>query len=412
MEGNVTGTSTTTPARRQTLFGKFVSAAVIAAAIVSGVFVILDTTQDPRTDDAEVFANFIGIAPVVEGPLIQLRVKDNQAVHQGELLFTIDDAPYLYALESAKSQQAALEGQIANMQRQISSQISGSRAAQAAVRSSEASADRAVAAVQQAEASINQARAALQQATAQSAYAANNLSRLQPLLAKHFITVDQLDLAKTNADAQAEAVGQATAQLALARARLQEAKAQKEQADVTIEQSSAQYTQSKSAVELLSPLTAQREGRAAAVHKAQYDYDHCRVYAPFDARVTNLQISEGAYAHAGQRMFTLIDTRNWWVIANFRESQLKYIRPGARVDVYTMTQSSERLNGQVESIGYGVLPDPSVIGTLNQDGLPDALRTLNWVHLASRYPVRISIADPPTARLRIGETSAVIVHGH
>ena len=380
--------------------------------MISCVVVVDDTTHDPRTDDAEVFANFIGMAPVVEGPLIELPVKDNQAVHQGDLLFTVDDAPYLYALQNAKSQQAALEGQIANMQRQIQSQQSASQAAQAAIRSSQASAQRAEAASRQAEAAINQSRAALKQATAESEYAANNLARLQPLLAKHFITVDQLDLAKTNADAKAQAVSQANAQLALSEARLQEAGAQQAVAGVNIEQSSAQYTQSRAAVELLAPLTAQREGRAAAVKRAQYDYDHCRVYAPFDARVTNLQISEGAYAHVGQRMFTLIDTRNWWVIANFRESQLKHIRAGATVDVYTMTQSSERLRGQVESTGYGVLPDPGVIGNLTQEGLPDALRTLNWVHLASRYPVRIRITNPPQGRLRIGETSVVIIHSN
>ncbi len=298
------------------------------------------------------------------------------------------------------------------MQRQIQAQISASQAARAGIGSSQASADSAAAAVRQAEAAVNQSRAALQQATTQATYAANNLARLQPLLAKHFITADQLDQAKTNAEAQSQAVRQATAQLAVSEARFQQANAQKTQADVTIQQSSAQYSQSQSNVELITPLTAQREGRAAAVRKAQYDYDHCKVYAPFDARITNLQISEGAFAHVGQRMFTLIDTRNWWVIANFRESQLKHVRSGARVDVYTMTQSSERLNGQVESVGYGVLPDPSVIGTLTQDGLPDALRTLNWVHLASRYPVRIRIANPPQGRLRIGETAAVIVHGH
>jgi multidrug efflux system membrane fusion protein len=179
---------------------------------------------------------------------------------------------------------------------------------------------------------------------------------------------------------------------------------------VAIEQSSAQFNQSKAAIELLAPLTSQREGRAAAVKKAQYDYDHCRVYAPFDARVTNLQISEGAYAHIGQQMFTLIDTRRWWVIANFRETQLKHIRPGTHVDVFAMAQASERLDGQVESIGFGVLPDASVLGSLTQEGLPDAQRTLNWVHLASRYPVRILIRQTQTERLRIGETAAVIVH--
>ncbi len=383
----------------------------MAAAVVSGLLVIQNTTQDPRTDDAAVLANFIGIAPVVDGPLTELRVKDNQAVRQGELLFAIDDAPYLYALQSAKSQQAALEGQIANMQKQILSQESASRAAQAAIRTTEASSARAAASIGQADAAVNQSRAALKQATAEAAYANNNLARLEPLLAKHFVTVDQLDQAKTNADARSEAVRQANAQVALSEARLQEAKAQQNQATATVEQSSAQFDQSKAAVELLAPLTAQREGRAAAVKTAQYNYEHCKVYAPFDARVTNLQISEGAYAHIGQKMFTLIDVRKWWVIANFRESQLKHITLGKHVDVYTMSRASERLDGEVESIGYGVLPDPNVLGSLTQEGLPDAQRTLNWVHLASRYPVRILIKNPEAGRLRIGETSAVIVHG-
>ncbi len=404
-------TSNASIVRRQSFAGKIVSVAIVAAAVVSCMLVLRNVTHDPRTDDAEVFANFIGIAAVVEGPLTELRVQDNQAVHRGDLLFTIDDAPYLYALESAKSQQAALEGQIANMERQIQSQVSGASAAEAAIRSSQASAERAAAAISQAEAAVNQAQAAQRQATLESAYAANNLARLQPLLAKHFITVDQLDEAKTNADAKAEAVRQANAQSELAQARLVEAKAQNTEANVNIEQTSAQFTQSKAAIELIAPLTAQRDARAAAVKKAQYDYDHCKVYAPFDARVTNLQISEGAFAHVGERMFTLIDTRNWWVIANFRESQLKYIRSGTRVDVFTMSQSSERLQGTVESIGFGVLPDPSVIGNLTRDGLPDALRTLNWVHLASRYPVRIRIVNPPD-RLRVGESSAVIIHNN
>jgi multidrug efflux system membrane fusion protein len=377
--------------------------------VITGVLVVQNTTQDPRTDDAAVFANFIGIAPVVDGPLIELPVKDNQAVHQGELLFTIDPAPYLYALQTARSQQAALEAQIANTERQIQSQQSAAEAAKAGVRSSEASAVRVVATIGQAEAAVNQARAALKQATAEAAYATNNLARLEPLLEKHYVTVDQLDLARTTANARSEAVRQATAQVAVSEARLDEAKAQRTQADATIEQSSAQFAQSKAAVELLTPLTSQREGRAAAVRKAEYDYNHCQVYAPFEARVTNLQISEGAYAHAGQRMFVLIDVRNWWVIANFRESQLKHIKAGSPVDVYTMSQARQRLSGVVESIGFGVQPDPNVLGKLVQEGLPDAQRTLNWVHLASRYPVRILVKDAPPGRLRIGESSSVII---
>lgn len=86
-------------------------------------------------------------------------------------------------------------------------------------------------------------------------------------------------------------------------------------------------TQTQQGVLTLDPLVSQRGARAAAVSNAQYYLSNCRVYAPFDARVTDLTISEGAYAHKGQQMFTPIDTRSWWVIANFRETQLGRILP-------------------------------------------------------------------------------------
>src|SRR6202044_3741097 len=99
------------------------------------------------------------------------------------------------------------------------------------------------------------------------------------------------------------------------------------EAKASAEQSTAQLHQSQSSVLTLDPLVAQRQGRAAEISTAQYNYDQCHVYAPFDARVTSLVISEGAYAHVGQEIFTLIDTRVWWVVANFRETQLKHVQP-------------------------------------------------------------------------------------
>ncbi len=100
------------------------------------------------------------------------------------------------------------------------------------------------------------------------------------------------------------------------------------------------------------PLIAQREARAAAVRQAQYNLNRCRVVSPFDARVTQLTISEGAYAHIGQRVFTLIDVRSWWVIGNFRESQLKYIRPGDTADLYVMSKPNQRFAGTRRELGF------------------------------------------------------------
>src|ERR1700742_3056191 len=92
--------------------GRIISAAIIVLAVVTGLLVVEQTTENPRTDDAEVFANFIGISPVVSGPIIKLNVQDNALVKQGTLLLDIDERPYAYTLALAKSQQEALEGEI------------------------------------------------------------------------------------------------------------------------------------------------------------------------------------------------------------------------------------------------------------------------------------------------------------
>jgi multidrug efflux system membrane fusion protein len=95
------------------------------------------------------------------------------------------------------------------------------------------------------------------------------------------------------------------------------------------------------------------------------------------------------------------------VVANFRESELRNIRPGTPTTVYLMTNSDERFQGTVESIGYGVLPDDggSVI-----EGLPRVKRTINWVRVAQRFPVRILVTDPDPELFRIGASAVVIRH--
>jgi membrane fusion protein, multidrug efflux system len=147
------------------------------------------------------------------------------------------------------------------------------------------------------------------------------------------------------------------------------------------------------------------------VEDARYNFNNCRVYAPFDARVTNLTISEGAYAHIGEKIFTLIDARVWWAIGNFREGQLQHIKPGMRADVYVLSRPNEPFAGVVDSLGFGVTPDPDLIGTL-QPGLPDVQRTLNWVHLASRYPVRVRVENPPPDLFRVGESAVITIRGN
>jgi multidrug efflux system membrane fusion protein len=108
-------------------------------------------------------------------------------------------------------------------------------------------------------------------------------------------------------------------------------------------------------------------------------------------------------------MFTLIDTRVWWVIANFRETQLRHVKPGMHADVYALSRPNERYDGVVDSVGYGVQPDSTLVGTFSQTGLPDVQRSLNWVHLATRFPVRVRILAPETEPFRLSESAVVIM---
>ena len=401
---------TETSKKSRQMLSRLLSAGIVIAAAVLGLIVLHSTNYYPRTDDAEIFANFIGIAPQVEGRITRLNMRDNQFVKQGELLFQIDDRPYQYALERALSEQAALEGQITDEGRRIAALVSGVSVSQANIQGSQADLTRWAAAVDQARADVANAEQGVNRAKAEWAYANNNLHRLEPLLEKQFVTVDQVDRARTSEVAQGEALKQAGSQLQLSQAGLQSALAQYERSKAVLEQSKAQHEQTIHAVTTLEPLVNQRGARASAVKSARYDLDNCRVYAPFDARVTNLTISEGAYAHVGQQVFTLIDARTWWAIGNFREGNLQKIMPGMRADVYVLSKPDVRFSGVVDSIGFGVTPDADVFGTL-APGLPNAQRTLNWIHLASRYPVRVRVKEPPPDLFRVGESAVVIIRG-
>src|SRR6516225_181921 len=104
--------------------GLVVSIGIVIAAIALGAIVLYRYNHYPRTDDAEVLANFIGIAPQVEGRIIRLNVRDNQFVKEGTVLFEIDARPFQYTLQRTLSEQAALEGQIEDERRRIAALVS------------------------------------------------------------------------------------------------------------------------------------------------------------------------------------------------------------------------------------------------------------------------------------------------
>src|SRR5271154_197851 len=385
--------------------GRLIFIGVVAAAVVALLLVVLATERNPRTDDASVRANFIEIAPEVSGRLAQLPVKDNAFVKQGDLLFVIDPRDYDYTLRQALSDQENLEQRIIDTKRKIAAQNSAVEAASAAVHDSTTAIRTAGSGIDLAKATVVRAQAAVTAAEAQLKYATNDLHRLEPLLQKQYVTVDQVDQANTAVRVARGNYDEAVAALGEARAQETQAALRQEEAHDQASESRARLGQSIHIVDTLDILESQRPGLAARVDRARLDLERCRVVAPFNAYVTNMNISEGAYARPGTPMFTLIDTRKWWVVANYREGKVRNIHIGSPVDVYLMGHPERKFVGVVDGIGHGVFPeDGTVVG-----GLPDIERTLNWVHLSTRFPVRIRIRNPDPALFRVGATSVTVV---
>jgi membrane fusion protein, multidrug efflux system len=385
--------------------GRFIGAAVFLGALLVLYAVVQETNRYPRTDDANVRANFIEITPEVNGRLVQLAVKDNSLAKKDDLLFAIDPRPYEYALKQAMADQDSLEQQIIDYKRRIAAEGSAVEAARATVDRSGTAVKTAATGIDAAKAAVTRARSATANAEAQLGLATNNLHRIEPLLAKQYVTVEQVDQVRTAMTVAQGNYDEAKAALAAAEAQHAQSVLRQQEADTVVSESEARLGQAVHTVDTLDTLISQRPARAAKVLSARLDLERCSVVAPFDAWVTNLNISEGAYARAGAPMFTLIDTRNWYVIANYRESNLNNIRNGMHVDVYLMGHPDRRFNGVVESTGFGVFPEDGRVA----GGLPDIQRTLNWVHLSARFPVRVHVQDPDPFLFRIGATAVTVV---
>jgi multidrug efflux system membrane fusion protein len=373
---------------------------VVAATLLLSVF--WKTSHHPRTEDASVRANYIQFAPEVTGRLVTIPVEDNAFVRAGTLLFAIDPRPYQYALDQALSDQQLLEEQITDTERRIAAENSAVEAARAGVVGAKTQTVTVFSTVQASDAAVKRAKASLESSAAQRTLALSNLHRIEPLLAKQYVTPEQVDDARTKAQVAEHNYQEAEAALQESLALEARSRSMKTEAEVGVAVSQAKLNEGIHAVDRLDSLLAQRPAKVAG---AKLDLERCTVVAPFDGYVTNLNISEGEIAKPGVPLFTLIDARKWYVVANYRESELKYIAPGMHVDLYLMGNQSRRFDGVVESMGNGVSPDDTNLS----NGLPQIDHTLNWVHLAARFPIRVRVVNPDPALFRMGETAISIV---
>ena len=159
----------------------------------------------------------------------------------------------------------------------------------------------------------------------------------------------------------------------------------------------------------VTTLQAQRDSAIATINLEELHLSYCKVIAPFDGRVINLNISPGAHVTEGVPVFSLLDTTKWYVIANFREAEIRHMAPGTEAIVYLSSAPHQRFRGKVQGIGWAVKPEGEV--DLPPSGVPYVKRELNWVRVAQRFPVRIEVENPDPDLFRMGASAVAIIKG-
>jgi multidrug efflux system membrane fusion protein len=407
--------------------GRLLGALIVAGAAVAVIVTLLQWEIRPQTDDATVRANFVGIAPQVNGHIVELRVRDNQQVREGDVLFIVDPRPYEIGVARARAALALTRKEVDGLRKGVSTADAAVARAAAQLNASAADVVRretdpvaADAEIARLEAQRVASEAALQRAKAELRHAEDYLARVEQLLPEKFVTEDKVDEARTKRVSAAMAAEQARTSVLAADAALDEARAKKKAAvaalaatraqhiatEAALQQSRSERGRAEDTVGQVADMNARIAAAEAALHSAELDLEFTRVRAPFSGRVVNLNISIGAFARSGTEVFTLVDTGTWYVMANFRETQLRHVPAGAPVDLYLQSHPGRRFRGTVVGLGWAVLPEN---GT-SVGGLPRVERSLDWIRLAARFPVRIKVEDPDDS-FRIGASAVATVHG-
>jgi multidrug resistance efflux pump len=359
------------PDRTRRIVGRIVGASIVASAAIAVAVALIQRETRPQTDDATLRANFIGVAPQVSGHIVELAVRDHQQVKEGDLLFKVDPRPYEIALERARAALALTRNEVEGLRN---------------------GAETAAAGITRAEAQLAASVAEVARLETQFQHADDHLGRLEPLLPRQFVTADRVEEARTQRDAAAAALAATRAQHGATAAALRQARAERARALDAVGESDGS--------------NARVAAAEAALHAAELDLSYCRVVAPFTGKVVNMNISRGAFARVGVEVFTLVDTGTWYVVANFRETQLRHIPAGAKADLYLQSHPGKHFRGTVVGLGWAVLPEN---GT-SVMGLPRVERSLDWIRLAARFPVQIQVDDPDDS-FRLGASAVATVHG-
>jgi membrane fusion protein, multidrug efflux system len=333
--------------------GRLISVAIVALSVALAAYAAHDSNTRPTTSDSSLDADVVHIAAAVGGRVLEIAVTENARVAKGDLLFQLDRVPYQLAVAQAEADLHIAEAQLETQRRVLATQTSTAVIAGNETRNAEENHD----------------------------LARRTAGRLRPLAASGYVSKQQLD--------QAEVAERDTA--------------------TTLVQARERHAAAVTAIDTMAGAAAAVSARRAALAIAQRALDNTTVRATHNGLVVGLTISTGEMIAPAQSLFTLINTEEWFAVANFRETDLSAIAIGDCATVFSMIDRNVPINGVVQGIGWGVA-DQDRINIPRS--VPYVERSLNWVRVAQRFPVRIRLENPRPELMRLGVSAVVEVkHG-
>lgn len=333
-----------------------------------GAYKIIHSLSHEETDDAQVDANMSPIIPRVGGYISKVYVKDNAFVKKGDTLFTLDKRDYLVQLEKAKATLAAAKSQLA--------------VASAGIHSSKANASVVSSQKQTATTNIELEQINLWRAT-------NDYERFKNLYEHHSITTQQFEQALA-------AKQKAEKELAIA----------KNKVTTASQQNSAANSQTKVSEKQIAVAEAQVASAKAILDAALLNVQYTVVTAPINGQLSTVKLQIGQFVQPGQALIYLVDTSKKWVVANFKETQLKKMKIGQRVSLKIDAFPGVVFEGVIETFSPATGSKFSLLPADNATG--------NFVKTIQRLPVKITFTDAnepeKIKNLRAGMNAVVDVH--
>ncbi len=390
----------TPPARRRSKWRKnLVIAAVIAVVLVSSVFLWRYLSSYESTDDAEADVHLYPVSARVSGYVIRVNVDDNQWVEQGTVLVEIDPKDYEVAVAQAQANLANAEAtaQSLNITVPITSVNTSSQ-----LKFTASDIENTNAGVIAAERQLTAAHAQVEEAEANDVKVQDDLHRYKLLVDKREVAEQVFDQASAAAKSSTAAVAAARANESAAQQFVTQARSRRVQAEANHQYAETGPQQVSSSQARARAAVADVEQKRALLEQAQLNLQYTKIIAPVAGEV-NKTVVVGMNVQNGQQLLTVVPLDEVWVTANFKETQLKYMRVGQKAEIH-VDSSGRTLKGHVDSIAGATGPTFSLLPPENATG--------NYVKIVQRVPVKIVLepGENKDRRLRPGMNVVTDVH--